>query len=220
MTIPENLTPYDTGYRLEPLVWIRGNSTVSDRTPNAVGPDDYGKVDFTDEFGETVFTAWIQQTETGYILRVDEHQDVGLGFETSTQRHVREQAMMQVDAGLRAVAAQNPKRVTYDHGDPDAFGLGNFILTPEERNDLRFIVTEEFVGTDTSDPDRVPNSWTADIYQYDKAWASIWTREYGPDEIDQLADTAREWVNGLPEPSPWPAGHAQQTPAQHPAPGL
>ncbi|WP_234037044.1 hypothetical protein [Leucobacter sp. L43] len=100
--MPENVNAYDSGYRLEPKPWSTGDGAAS---------DDYGKVDFTNESGETVFTGWMQKTEAGYILRVDEHQDVKLGFETSSQRHAREAAMMLLTEELQVITARHEKAV-------------------------------------------------------------------------------------------------------------
>lgn len=59
--MPE-LTPYDTGDRLEPHRWRE--------RPDQ--PEDYGKVDFDNEESATVATVWIEATPMGtYVLRMD-----------------------------------------------------------------------------------------------------------------------------------------------------
>jgi hypothetical protein len=59
-----DLTPYDTGARLEPAVW-----TTDGGVRNAA----YGKVDFDNDEGATIVTVWVESTDTGYRLVVDDH---------------------------------------------------------------------------------------------------------------------------------------------------
>lgn len=209
--MPEIRSPYDTGDRLEPHLWDSGEDTPA---------DDFGKVDFTNDSGETIFTAHVQKTEAGYILRVDEHQDVELTIETSSDRQIREAAMQRLDAGLRVIAAEHVGAVFFvDDGEPESFGAGNYIFTPlADGVRRRFVVNEEFVGTDWSDDDRVPNSWTWEAAQYSTergCWEATAEGECGPDTIEQLLDQARAWAAEIPppaRPAPWP--HATIAPEQ------
>ncbi|WP_336653543.1 MULTISPECIES: hypothetical protein [unclassified Leucobacter] len=165
--MPEQVSPYDSGYRLEPRVHVNAG-IVGEENPRPAEADDYGRVDFNNEFSETVLTVRVQRTEQGYIVRVDEHQDVALTIETSTQRQLRETAMQELDQALRPLAAT--EAVAFSDGEPDAFDPGHFILTPEREpygsalqpDEIRahsFVITELYDGTDESDPDRVPNRW-------------------------------------------------------------
>lgn len=62
-----NLTPYDTGERLEPKLWV--TSTAGLTRDNA---DEFGKVDFDDEEGATAFTVRAERNPDGsYTLRVE-----------------------------------------------------------------------------------------------------------------------------------------------------
>lgn len=165
--MPEQVSPYDSGYRLEPRVHVNAG-IVGEENPRPAEADDYGRVDFDNEFSETVLTVRVQRTEQGYIVRVEEHQDVELTIETSTQRQIRETAMQELDQALRPLAAT--EAVEFRDGEPDAFDPGHFILTPRTEpygSDLHpgevrahsFVITELYDGTDESDPDRVPNRW-------------------------------------------------------------
>ena len=206
--MPTQMNPYDDGWRLEPRVWVT-DGTTGNEEPRPAQADDYGRVDFDNDEGATVFTAWVQKTEAGYILRVDEHQDVELAIETSSDRQVREAAMMRLDAGLRVIAAEHPSVCFEDDCEPEAFGICNFRFTPMERGDRRrFLITEEYVGTDWSDHDRIPNTWTWETGQYSEAsgqWEVAAEGECGPDTIEQLLDQARAWASEIPAPSPAPA---------------
>ncbi|WP_336662587.1 hypothetical protein [Leucobacter sp. USHLN154] len=186
--MPENVNAFDSGYRLEPKPWSTGAGAAS---------DDYGKVDFTDEFGDTVFTGWVQKTESGYILRVDEHQDVELGFETSSQRQTREAAMMLLDQSLRVITARHESAVSMHEDDPDTFGAGHYVIE-NTAGDQCLALTEQYVGTDSSDPDRVPNSWKIDRYtraHRDARWELRGTRTYDVDEVEALIEFMADWVN-------------------------
>lgn len=52
------LTPYDTGDRLEPQLWPTGEA------------DTFGRVDFDDDEARTVATAYIAREGTAYVLHV------------------------------------------------------------------------------------------------------------------------------------------------------
>lgn len=54
-----DLTPYDTGKRLEPVPWVRGASV------EGYPPSNFGKVDFDNEEGGTDATLWIERNEDG-----------------------------------------------------------------------------------------------------------------------------------------------------------
>lgn len=57
-------TPYDTGARLEPITWVRH--------AYAVPPADwYGRVDFDDDEGATIVTAYAERDGDGYTLYVE-----------------------------------------------------------------------------------------------------------------------------------------------------
>lgn len=206
--MPEQVSPYDDGYRLEPRVRVN-DGIVGEENPRPAVADDYGRVDFDNEFSETVLTVRVQRTEQGYIVRVDEHQDVPLTIETSTQRQIRETAMQELDQALRTIAATEV--VDFSDGEPDAFDPGHFILAPEREphsSDLRpdevrahsFVITELYDGTDESDPDRVPNRWEWEkmtLVADDAGKPQLVVEAEGviePAEVDVLIGYATEWA--------------------------
>lgn len=68
------LTPYDTGERLEPRLWVRGGTLVGPYEGTSRGPardDDFGKVDFENDESTTVVTVYIERSGEGYTLHVD-----------------------------------------------------------------------------------------------------------------------------------------------------
>jgi hypothetical protein len=67
-------TPYDTGVRLEPLVWVRDGITGKEnRRPAEAG--DYGRVDFDDDASCTIATAYIAREGGAHVLHVDSLSD-------------------------------------------------------------------------------------------------------------------------------------------------
>lgn len=68
-----DLTPYDTGERAEPYVWLVPYTDQVNQPPLTEDEqrDRYGKVDFEDENGEMVATVWIERLSTGaYAVHV------------------------------------------------------------------------------------------------------------------------------------------------------
>lgn len=198
--MPEPLTPYDAGYRLEPKPWVKEGTASPGGLPRQAVADDYGRVDFEDDEGATVFTAWFQKTESGgYILRVDEHQDVELTIETSSQRQPREGAMMRLDNEIRVLAAQYASVVTLSEEDPDAFGAGHYVIE-NRAGTWRFTITERFTGTDSSDPERIPTGWT---YESESAvastvpsgWDPVAHGEYGSEDVGRLIGLTQDWMH-------------------------
>ncbi|CAM5539976.1 hypothetical protein [Leifsonia shinshuensis] len=68
-------TPYDTGARLEPHVWVHDGITSPDGLSRDAEADDYGRVDFDDDEGTTIATLWIEGSPTSaeevFVLKLD-----------------------------------------------------------------------------------------------------------------------------------------------------
>ena len=171
--------------------------------PNGVArqatPDDYGRVDFDDDESNTAFTVWIQKTEDGgYIMRVDEHQDVELTVETSSQRQEREAAMQRLSAAIAVTAAEHSDSIDYTDGDPESFGIGHFVFHNTEGNQ-RLAITEEYIGTDWSDDDRIPNGWSWSAEKYatvngTNQWVETGSGEVDANDVEQLVDEIGGWA--------------------------
>jgi hypothetical protein len=71
MMTDRTLTPYDTGERLEPHLWVRGEVASPGGLPRRACVDDYGRVDFENEEGGTVLTVHVSRTAGGYTLHVE-----------------------------------------------------------------------------------------------------------------------------------------------------
>lgn len=71
MMADRTLTPYDTGERLGPHLWVRGDVASPGGLPRRAGMDDYGRVDFENEEGGTVLTVHVSRTAGGYTLHME-----------------------------------------------------------------------------------------------------------------------------------------------------
>lgn len=71
------LTPYDTGARLEPKLWV--NPVSIDRA--ALLGEDYGKVDFDNDEGATEFVVHAEREGEGYVLHIDNLSETPLRVE-------------------------------------------------------------------------------------------------------------------------------------------
>ena len=69
------LTPYDTGKRAEPHTWVTSTAGLT-----ATNEDDFGKVDFDNDEGNTVATIWLELNEHSgqYIVHITKHAPLGL----------------------------------------------------------------------------------------------------------------------------------------------
>jgi len=68
--------------------------------------------------------------------------------------------MMALDEGLRDVGRRFGEHVFLADEDPVTFGAGHYVFTPMEGSSPRLAITEQYTGTDWSDDERVPTSWT------------------------------------------------------------
>lgn len=62
------LTPYDTGDRCEAKTWLPYGTTVTEATP----AENFGKVDFENDAGETVAVAYLARgADSKYELHIE-----------------------------------------------------------------------------------------------------------------------------------------------------
>lgn len=211
------LTPYDTGERLEPQLWVRGETASPGGLPRRVTTSDYGRVDFDADDGTTVLTLYIERVEDGYRMHVDSHSDdylhvVGANEPPTLQGPAAEldvayrtEQMMLLDGQLRQIGTEHSEHIVFYDGDPLAFSPGHFVF--HELEGRRWFAIEELYPTGNAweDPDRVPIGW---------AW-----REQGPvrlpdgseelqivaegttipSDITHLVARAQQWARAAPE---------------------
>lgn len=65
----DNVTPYDTGARLEPMVWV-----TPGRRPAEHDDERYGKVDLDNDGGTTIATVHAERVDGTYVLVVYSHE--------------------------------------------------------------------------------------------------------------------------------------------------
>lgn len=142
---------------------------------------------------------WIQKNDDGgYIMRVDEHQDVELTIETSSQRQERETAMQCLSAAIAVTAAEHSASLDYTEEDPETFGAGHFVFHNKDGNQ-RLAITEEYIGTDWSDADRIPNGWNWSAEKFATVngtdqWVETGSAEVDANDVEQLVDEINGWA--------------------------
>ena len=228
------LTPYDTGDRLEPQLWVRGETASPGGLPRRAIASDYGRVDFDADDGTTILTLYIERVTNGYRMHVDSHSDdylhvIGANEPPALQgpageldADYRAEQMMLLDSQLRQIGAQHSEHVVFYDGDPLAFSPGHFVF--HELEGRRWFAVEELYPTGDAwgDPDRVPIGW---------AW-----REQGPvrmpdgseeqqivaegtiipSDTAHLVERAQQWAHAASEraaadEAPAPARHQQRS---------
>lgn len=128
------LTPYDLGDRLEPHLWVRSASDAPMPRHPATGlvtDDDFGWVDFDDEEGRTVLSLYVERTESGYVLHIDNMIEEALTISGDTEAIVlgiEHQAGIQelielAERGRRAYLDEHPETDEASQSDRDAATL-------------------------------------------------------------------------------------------------
>lgn len=169
------LTPYDTGERLEPHVWVRGQTASPGGRPRRATQSDYGRVDFDTDDGTTALTLYVAPAKHGYMVHADQHDDEYLqlaainelpvidGPTTELDPAYRERQAMLLEAGLREVADTYSEHVYYlEDGDTDAFSPGNHLFVPAGPNDGTWFAIEDIYERPHAymdDPDSVLIGW-------------------------------------------------------------
>lgn len=209
------LTPYDTGERLEPHVWVTNGIVVPGGRPRFAEESEFGRVDFDADDGTTILTLHVQRADNGYRMVIDQHSEeyvhvVGQNEPPmltdpalAQDAEYRTRQMMLLDAGLAYIGKTYGEDIFYaDDGDPTAFSLGNYTFQPLMVNDGTVFAIEEAYerGTDWADDERVPIGWTwlqKDLVRLpDGTQRAEITAEGStiPSDIDSLIDRARTWV--------------------------
>jgi len=105
-----------------------------------------------------------------------------------------------MDAGLERIASIYGEHVVLFHEDPVTFGAGHFLLYPQEGSTSRFAIEEQYTGTDWSDPDRLPTSWTwqseACLPQTDGSyqWVTLEQGDVASADFSLLLERAEGWA--------------------------
>lgn len=103
-------------------------------------------------------------------------------------------------AGLEQIAKAYGEHVVLFDEDPVTFGSGHFVFYPKSDSNSRFAIEEQYTGTDWSDPDRVPTSWTwraeSHLPQSDGTylWATGGRGEVSCDDLADLIALAETWA--------------------------
>jgi len=101
---------------------------------------------------------------------------------------------------LSKIEARYPDTVVVLDEDPVIFGAGHHVLYPLDHTRARFAIEEQYVGTDWTDENRLPSSWTWRserlLRQRDGAhrWTALAHGEVQSDDVGRLVAQARRWA--------------------------
>ncbi|WP_141920078.1 hypothetical protein [Microbacterium lacticum] len=108
--------------------------------------------------------------------------------------------MLKLDDGLNRIAQKYGSAVQFNYEDPVTFGAGHFVFYPVDNTRSRFAIEEQYTGTDWSDDERVPTSWTwvAEREVRDQNGAYIWGVEREGEtrskDVQTLLTEAEQWA--------------------------
>lgn len=104
--------------------------------------------------------------------------------------------------------------------DPETFGAGHFVFYPENDGRSRFAIEEQYTGTDWSDDERLPTSWTwtAERRVRHPDGTTEWGIERGGEarakDFRQVLVEAEKWArrtqNRTASSNPFGIGHGQR----------
>ena len=106
-----------------------------------------------------------------------------------------------LSAALSRISQTYGEHVVLREEDPETFGAGHFVLYPAAGSLSRLAIEEQYTGTDWSDPDRVPTSWTWQAETLRRQgdgtyeWIILGQGEVASGDVDQLIAVAETWSN-------------------------
>lgn len=109
--------------------------------------------------------------------------------------------MKALSAGLERTAETYGEHVVLLEEDPLTFGAGHFVFYPAKGSRSRLGIEEQYTGTDWSDPDRIPTSWTwhaEALHRQDDGsyeWVTLGQGEIASNDVEHLIAVAETWAN-------------------------
>ncbi|WP_311348633.1 hypothetical protein [Corynebacterium durum] len=111
--------------------------------------------------------------------------------------------MERLSTGLEKIKRDYSRFIDLEDEDPETFGAGHFVLYPDGESHARFAIEEHYTGTDWSDPDRLPTSWSWKAEERtrqpsgDYQWSTHASGRVQAADVDQLIDHARAWAQSV-----------------------
>jgi len=110
--------------------------------------------------------------------------------------------------GLKKIARRS-EHIELWTGPEDSLGAGSFDLYPVGDRRIRFVIEEQYVGTDWTDPDRraVAWNWRAERLATRRDGTSRWEATAGgrveSDNVTQLLQRAGDWARRVNQTAQW-----------------
>jgi len=110
-------------------------------------------------------------------------------------------------SGLERIARTYGDHVTLLDEDPLTFGAGHFVFYPVANSQSRFAIEERYTGTDWSDPERLPTSWTWSAEQRTSLvdgsrWRVVAHGEIPSDDAVAVIRTVSAWAQRIRDIGP------------------
>ncbi len=111
--------------------------------------------------------------------------------------------MMLLDDALQQIARTYSAQVSLEYEDPEAFGAGHYVLYSHSSSTTRFVIEEQYNGSDWSDVERVPTSWTwrterqTPGSRLTRHWQTRSTGNVASQDVAQLITRTHTWARAV-----------------------
>lgn len=119
---------------------------------------------------------------------------------TGHDRHELAERMDQLTEGLARIAQTHSRYVSFFEEDPETFGAGHYVFYLRGDRTARWAIEEQYAGTDWSDPDRLPTSWTWQeqhrrrLPDGSNHWVPVDEGEILSENVQRLIQKAESWA--------------------------
>lgn len=143
---------------------------------------------------------------TQLLARIEQSLRIGItAYSVATAEYdVEEQRLIRnmnvLTDGLERIQRNYSAHITLAYEDPLTFGGGHFVLYPTGNTRSRFTIEEQYTGTDWSDADRLPTSWTWRAERHlakqdgTNPWRVTARGEVQSDDVTVLLTRAAAWA--------------------------
>ncbi|GAA1532656.1 hypothetical protein [Brevibacterium picturae] len=111
--------------------------------------------------------------------------------------------MDRLSAGLEQIGRDYSRFVNLADEDPETFGGGHVVFYREPDSQARFAIEEHYTGTDWTDPDRLPTSWSWRAEERTRLpgghyqWTVHASGRIDAADVDELLGDARAWAQSV-----------------------
>jgi hypothetical protein len=143
-------------------------------------------------------THLLARIEQSLRIGITAYDDATTEYDAEERRLIRN--MNVLTDGLERIQRNYSAHVILAHEDPLTFGGGHFVLYPPGNTRSRFTIEEQYTGTDWSDAERLPTSWTWSAERHlpnpdgTNPWRDSARGEVQSDDVAVLLTRAAAWA--------------------------